>query len=332
MLPFTIPPDNGKYDPSTYIDWELEVKQKFLYHDIPAISQVQIAIRAFTDLALFWWHHECKQKHPTTWAELKAAMRRRFVPSYYARNTEREVQGHRSKIYSNSFAGSGLTPSLVSMSLPPSTSTPTPHEMAESTTIQHHDAHNKQEDKDDMNENEELTSSSATSEPSFYNASYHPIENTGNVHGATLTEGENCVNMLNFSTNHTLVEQFIMEPSLDLSLSHGDFLDVSCDKDAWCVTTFVLHASAENNLVMHVASKSDELHLLSCLHTMGYIEFNDLCNLDGLEARIFAYADLPWLSKYTYHVIGKYNNKRTIYGTSCLHLYKSEFSFCFARL
>jgi hypothetical protein len=25
-LPFTIPPYNGKYDPATYIDWELEVE------------------------------------------------------------------------------------------------------------------------------------------------------------------------------------------------------------------------------------------------------------------------------------------------------------------
>jgi hypothetical protein len=251
-LPFTIPTYNGKYDLATYIDWELEVEQKFSYHDIPAISQVQTAISAFTDLALFWWHHEYKQKHPTTWAELKAAMRRRFVHSYYARNAEREVQGHRSKIYSNSFAGSSSTPSSASISIAPSTSTPTPHERAELTAIQHHDAHNKQEDKDDMNENEELTSFCATSEPLFYNASYHPTENTGNVYGATLTEGENCVNMLIFSTNHTLLEQFIMEPSLDLSLSHGDLLDVSCDKYAWCVTTSVLHASAENKLVLHV--------------------------------------------------------------------------------
>jgi hypothetical protein len=133
-----------------------------------------------------------------------------------------------------------------------------------------------------MNNNEELTSSCATPEPSFYNASYHPTENTDNVHGATLTEGENCVNMLNFSTNHTLVEQFIMESSLDLSLSHGDLLDVYCDKDAWCVTTSILHAIVENKLVMHVSSRSDELHLLSSLHTLGYIELDDLCNLDCL--------------------------------------------------
>jgi hypothetical protein len=84
MLPFTVPPYNGKYDPAAYIDWELQVEQKFSYHDIPAISQVQTAISAFTDLALFSWHHEYKQKHPSTWAELKAAMRCRFVPSYYA--------------------------------------------------------------------------------------------------------------------------------------------------------------------------------------------------------------------------------------------------------
>jgi hypothetical protein len=115
--------------------------------------------------------------------------------------------------------------------------------------------------------------------------------------------------MLNFSTNHTLVEQLIMEPSLDLFLSHGDLLDVSCDKDAWCATTSILHASAENKLVMHVSSRSDELHLLSSLHTLGYIEFDDLCNLDCLEERIFAHADLPWLSRYSYHVIGKYDNK-----------------------
>jgi hypothetical protein len=161
-----------------------------------------------------------------------------------------------------------------------------------------------------MTENEELTSSCANSEPSLHNAPNTPTENIGNVHGATLTEGENCVNMLNFSTNHTLVEQIIMEQSFGLSLSHGDLLDVSCDKDAWCATTSVLHASAENKFVMNVSSRRDELHLLSSLHTLGHIEFDDLCNLDCLEERIFAYVDLLRLSKYSYHVIGKYNNKR----------------------
>jgi hypothetical protein len=40
-------------------------------------------------------------------------------------------------------------------------------------------------------------------------------------------------------------------------LSHGDFLDVSCDKDAWCATTSVFMLVLKNKLVMHVSSRSD---------------------------------------------------------------------------
>jgi hypothetical protein len=220
MLPFTIPPYKGKYDPPAYIDWELEVEQKFSYHDIPAISQVQTAISAFADLALFWWHHEYKQKHPTTWAELKAAMRRRFVTSYYTRNAECEVQGRRSKQYSNSFAGqsstSSLAPALPAPSTPTTTVLESPTPFTPTTTPLKRTAE----------------PAGASSDPSLHNAPNTPTENIGNVHDATLTESENCVNVLNFSKNHTLVEQLIMEQSVDLSLSHGDLLDVSCDKDA----------------------------------------------------------------------------------------------------
>jgi hypothetical protein len=130
---------------------------------------------------------------------------------------------------------------------------------------------------------------------------------------ATLTESENCVHVLNFSTNHALDEQLIVEPSLGLSLSHGDLLDISCDKDELCPTILVLHASAENKHVMYVARKNDELHLLASLHTLGYIEFDDLCNLDCLDERIFGYADLPWLSRHSYHVIGNITTRNTIW-------------------
>jgi hypothetical protein len=88
-IKFKIPPFNGKYDHAAYLDWEVEVEQKFSCHDIPATSQVKAAISEFTDFALIWWR-EYKQKLPTatrtTWTQLKAAMRHRFVPSYYARN------------------------------------------------------------------------------------------------------------------------------------------------------------------------------------------------------------------------------------------------------
>jgi hypothetical protein len=76
-IKFKIPSFNGKYYPAAYLDWELEVDQKFSCHDIPASSQVKAAISEFTDFALIWWR-EYKQQHPTatptTWTQLKTAM------------------------------------------------------------------------------------------------------------------------------------------------------------------------------------------------------------------------------------------------------------------
>jgi hypothetical protein len=94
-IKFKIPSFNGKYDPVAYLDWELEVEQKFSCHDIPSTSQVKAAISEFTDFALIWWR-EYKQNlptaTPTTWTQLKAAMRHRFLPSYYARDLLNKMQ------------------------------------------------------------------------------------------------------------------------------------------------------------------------------------------------------------------------------------------------
>jgi hypothetical protein len=46
--------------------------------------------------------------------------------------------------------------------------------------------------------------------------------------------------------------------------------------------------------------------LLSSLNTLGYIEFDTLCALSCLREK-FLCAELPWLSRCTYHFIGKYN-------------------------
>jgi hypothetical protein len=54
-IKFKIPSFNGKYDPVAYLDWELEVEQKFSCHDIAATSQVKAVISEFTDFALIWW-------------------------------------------------------------------------------------------------------------------------------------------------------------------------------------------------------------------------------------------------------------------------------------
>ena len=99
-----------------------------------------------------------------------------------------------------------------------------------------------------MKENEELTTSYANLEPSLHNAPITPAENIGNAHGATLTEGENCFNVLNSSTHHAIIEQLLVEPSLDLYLSHDNLLDVSCDKDELVDNASVLHVFGTNHL------------------------------------------------------------------------------------
>jgi hypothetical protein len=58
-----------------------------------------------------------------------------------------------------------------------------------------------------------------------------------------------------------------------------------------------------------ITNVHDKLKLLSSLNTLDYIEFDVLCNLNNLENKLSFSADLPWLSKHTYHVIGRYNWK-----------------------
>ena len=111
-----------------------------------------------------------------------------------------------------------------------------------------------------MEENEDLTTSYANSEPSLHNAPITPAKNTGNAHGATLTEGENCFNVLSFSTNHAIIEQLLVEPSFDLFLSHDNLLDVPCDKDGLVDDASVLHVlepatCAKNTHVIHMLLK-----------------------------------------------------------------------------
>lgn len=136
------------------------------------------------------------------------------------------------------------------------------------------DAEQKQKDNDNVEENEELTTSCESSEPLLHNAPNTPTENTGNADGATLMEGENYIDVQTFSTNH------------------DDLLDVPCDKYELCDNASVFHALelnniAENKHVMHIASANDELKLLSFLNTIGYIDFDVLCNLRVIWRRKF---------------------------------------------
>jgi hypothetical protein len=110
----------------------------------------------------------------------------------------------------------------------------------------------------------------------------------------------------------------------ELPLLHDDCTSNSCDKKELCDDSSITYMPQLENKLDVVASDPincakirtfnpitsvhDELKLLSSLNTLGYIEFDVLCNLNNLEEISFT-VDLPWLSKHTYHVIGRYNWK-----------------------
>jgi hypothetical protein len=82
---FTIPPFSGHYDVEGYLDWEMTVEQKFSAHLVPERHRVQQASSEFKDFAIIWWSGLAAENSlPTTWEQLKVAMRDRFVhPSYH---------------------------------------------------------------------------------------------------------------------------------------------------------------------------------------------------------------------------------------------------------
>ena len=150
------------------------------------------------------------------------------------------------------------------------------------------DSEQTQEDKDDAKQNEELTTSCANLKPSSHNAPITPAENMniGNAHGATLMESKFFLDVCD-ATYVITIQPLIQEHAMYLLESN------TC---------------AENRHFLHIASDVDELKLLSFLSTLGYIELDVLCNPSFLEEKLFGYADLPWFSRHTYHVVGKYNN------------------------
>ena len=147
----------------------------------------------------------------------------------------------------------------------------------------------------------------------------------------TLLFVNNCKNNVthdvqNLSTLHANQEQQIVEPEDDSPLSQDELLPVPCDKEDLCVDDSFTHMAqvvnkcdsfglepykcAEEKLFHPITCAQDELKLMSSLNTLGYIEFDILCDLNYLEEKFFAYSELTCLSDYTNHFIGKYNCKR----------------------
>ena len=86
-----LPHFHGTNDINTFLDWEMKVKQLFECYNVSEERKVPLATLSFEGHALHWWtalvrdrllHHEPAIAY---WNDLKSALRRRNIPSYYHR-------------------------------------------------------------------------------------------------------------------------------------------------------------------------------------------------------------------------------------------------------
>ena len=93
-----IPPFQGRNDPETYLDWERKIELIFNCHRYSDEKKVKLAVIEFTDYAMIWWdqlvtNRRRNHERPVeTWEELKALMRKRFIPSHYYRELYQKLQ------------------------------------------------------------------------------------------------------------------------------------------------------------------------------------------------------------------------------------------------
>jgi hypothetical protein len=98
-IKLTIPPFQGKNDPDVYLEWEKKVELVFDCHNYSEEKKVKLAAVEFTDYAIIWWdqlvltRRRNRERPIDTWEDMKAIMRRRFVPNHYYRELYRRLQG-----------------------------------------------------------------------------------------------------------------------------------------------------------------------------------------------------------------------------------------------
>jgi hypothetical protein len=97
-IKLNIPPFQGKSDPDAYLEWERKVEMMYECHNYSEEKKVKLAAISFTDYAIVWWDQlligRRRNYEPPieTWAEMKAAMKKRFVPNHYYRDMHLKLQ------------------------------------------------------------------------------------------------------------------------------------------------------------------------------------------------------------------------------------------------
>uniref|UniRef100_A0A151UF97 CCHC-type domain-containing protein n=1 Tax=Cajanus cajan TaxID=3821 RepID=A0A151UF97_CAJCA len=93
-----LPLFHGKEDVDAYLDWEMKVEQIFTCHQVGEEIKVPLATLAFQGQAMYWWTTLVRERRLNNdppieyWNDLRSAMRRRYIPSYYRRELMDKLQ------------------------------------------------------------------------------------------------------------------------------------------------------------------------------------------------------------------------------------------------
>jgi hypothetical protein len=127
------------------------------------------------------------------------------------------------------------------------------------------------------------------------------------------------VSALHADQEHKIVKPAVVFPSSQEEL----IADPYDSEDLWDNNSHVLRPQlvnehvtsdiepnilAKKEHVICIANETEEINLLSSLNTWGYIEFDDLFELDSLENILFARSTIPCPSHAIFYFAGKYNN------------------------
>ncbi|XP_040942305.1 uncharacterized protein [Gossypium hirsutum] len=97
-IKLSIPPFYGKSDPEAYLEWERKIEVIFECHNYSESKKVKLAAIEFSDYAMVWWDQLTTSRRRngewpiSSWTEMKAVMRKRFIPSYYYRELYQKLQ------------------------------------------------------------------------------------------------------------------------------------------------------------------------------------------------------------------------------------------------
>ena len=87
-----IPLFQGKNDPEAYLEWEKKVELIFECHNYFEEKKVKLAVIEFIEDQIVMNRRRNHERPIETWEEIKATIRRRFVPSHYYRDLYQKLQ------------------------------------------------------------------------------------------------------------------------------------------------------------------------------------------------------------------------------------------------